>query len=266
MRWELENIDAYADALGMIRGEYYDQAMQYLSFYPNSKSEKAKVKALKKHEKEQILSCIMQIEYYRHMAMEARDRYLEIRDRVTAGERKNMEKKRKKAERETSVRLINISGSSKEKYNRESANRIIWEGSEKALNHLYELLEEHDMIKCAKQSEYICHFSLAGGEGGSVDIEAVTGNGSRRDSALHGAIPKVQWRKDTVMLIYLFNILLKEKMLSNARYNDQRFAILAKHFVDKKGNTLDNKRLSQSQRNYEMNKKTQGKPRGAAAI
>lgn len=265
--WELDNADVYADELGLVTGKYYGEAMQFLSFHPKSKSDRDIVKSLSKVEKEEILHCFLQMSYYHHLIENTRQKYVNLRDKITAGGKKQTEQNKGRKRRTSSVPLVDVNES---RSDGEHAihQTIFWGGDKSKLLQLYRLLREEGLVGCTKKELFLCHFSIEP-VGGSIEGKTRSANGKKsqngktRRDVEQG---KIQWLGDTVLLVYLFEKLFNHDMLSIHKDYKRRFSVISKHFVDQNGRVLNNKLLSQSQQNYLQNKKSKKKPRNATII
>ncbi len=57
-------------------------------------------------------------------------------------------------------------------------------------------------------------------------------------------IEKIRWNGSERQLIYLFDLLFKEDLLSAQEYHDKRFSLISTHFKNKKGYDIKPKQLS----------------------
>jgi hypothetical protein len=70
----------------------------------------------------------------------------------------------------------------------------------------------------------------------------------------------IQWEGSEPQLVYLFELLFEQGLISN----ENRSALIAKHFVNSTGKPFNNKQLNTVKGKYELNK--YGKPQDAAKI
>jgi hypothetical protein len=94
-------------------------------------------------------------------------------------------------------------------------------------------------------------------------VELSLSKGSTHGKPKGDSADKIQWTGSEAQLVYLFELLFQSQFIARAQW-EKSFRTIADHFVNKKGEALDNKQLAQTAQNIQGNKNKE--PKGANGL